>query len=254
MMKSIRTAISLWLVMIVVILGLGALVKATALNSLSGSLINGFEEIFLFVLVDLLNMYWLRQPVYFESPLKLMDQLKPCWPLLVLLLIFIAPALKMYATASSVLLNLVIAVLVALFEEFLFRGLLFHLFLKAARAKGNQLIMAAVASSALFSLTHLANLTHQSLNVTVLQLIFTFVFGLLLCGVYYKSGSLIWPLVLHALNDFIGFSNLSLATAITPTVTAAQTIEILIFALIAVYVYHLATPKALLDRETNNHN
>ena len=56
-------------------------------------------------------------------------------------------------------------------------------------------------SSFLFGITHLMNIFHQSAYQTMLQMIGTFLLGIILAVIYLKSGNLIMPILLHGLLD-----------------------------------------------------
>lgn len=83
-------------------------------------------------------------------------------------------------------------------EEVLTRGLVVNLLRKA----GQREIAVAVISSALFALLHAGNLlTGQSLFATVLQLAYTFAFGICMYLAMRVTGTIIAPILLHASTD-----------------------------------------------------
>jgi len=57
--------------------------------------------------------------------------------------------------------------------------------------------LAVLLSSTLFAVSHLINLSHQSVSLTISQVLMAFGFGLLQSATYLRSGSLIWPILLH---------------------------------------------------------
>ena len=79
-----------------------------------------------------------------------------------------------------------LAVLPAIVEELLFRGVIFHGFLKYGK------VAAVIASSVLFSLMHL------SPSQTFAQ----FAFGIILALVYLGTKNLVYPIILHFVNNF----------------------------------------------------
>ncbi|MFE3574214.1 CPBP family intramembrane glutamic endopeptidase [Lysinibacillus sp. NPDC059133] len=103
-------------------------------------------------------------------------------------------------SAQYVLILLLFVIAVGLCEEFIFRGLIF----KYLSAKG--LKVAIIGSSILFGIGHLANiLSGADLLMTLLQITFAFLFGLVCAEIVAKTKSIIFPIVWHATHDFIAF-------------------------------------------------
>ncbi|MEB2300734.1 CPBP family intramembrane metalloprotease [Lysinibacillus xylanilyticus] len=99
-----------------------------------------------------------------------------------------------------VLILLLFVMAVGLFEEFIFRGLIF----KYLSAKG--LKTAIIGSSILFGIGHLANLlSGQDFLMTLLQITFAFLFGLVCAEIVAKTKSIMFPIIWHAAHDFIAF-------------------------------------------------
>ena len=94
------------------------------------------------------------------------------------------------------------AILPALCEEFLFRGILFNTFLLVFRKEKYDILWTSIVCSILFGLYHLNNLTSQSLISTVGQVIITLGMGLFLSYLRVWSNGLIWCMVVHFLQDF----------------------------------------------------
>ncbi|TQR32295.1 CPBP family intramembrane metalloprotease [Lysinibacillus sphaericus] len=103
-------------------------------------------------------------------------------------------------SAQYVFILLLFVIAVGLCEEFIFRGLIF----KYLSAKG--LKTAIIGSSILFGIGHLAHLgAGQDFLLTLLQVAFAFLFGLVCAEIVAKTKSIIFPIVWHAIHDFIGF-------------------------------------------------
>ncbi|PJO42452.1 CPBP family intramembrane glutamic endopeptidase [Lysinibacillus xylanilyticus] len=103
-------------------------------------------------------------------------------------------------SAQYVLILFLFVIAVGLFEEFIFRGLI----LKYLSAKG--LKVAIIGSSILFGIGHLANiLSGADLLMTLLQITYAFLFGLVCAEIVAKTKSIIFPIVWHAMHDFIAF-------------------------------------------------
>ncbi|MFK4835000.1 CPBP family intramembrane glutamic endopeptidase [Microbacterium sp. ZW T2_14] len=83
-------------------------------------------------------------------------------------------------------------------EEVLTRGYVVNLMRKA----GHREIAVALVSAALFAVLHAGNLlSGQSLFTTVIQLLYTFAFGICMYLTLRVTGNLIWPILLHASTD-----------------------------------------------------
>lgn len=84
-------------------------------------------------------------------------------------------------------------------EEVLTRGFVVNLMRKAGHGE----IAVALTSSAIFAALHLGNVftSDQGLAVTLLQVVYTFWFGLCMYLALRVTGHLIWPILLHATTD-----------------------------------------------------
>ena len=95
---------------------------------------------------------------------------------------------------------LTIALLIACAEEFIMRGMLLPSIMHHVH-KTHVIWKGIFLSSFLFGITHLMNILHQSAYQTMLQMIGTFLLGIILAVIYLKSGNLIMPILLHGLLD-----------------------------------------------------
>ena len=94
--------------------------------------------------------------------------------------------------------------MVGLSEELLLRGTVLRLFLDHYGEKGKGMAFSVILSAALFGLCHFSNVfSGQGLYNTALQMIGTFMMGLLFGAVYAKRGNLYGVMVLHAIIDFM---------------------------------------------------
>ncbi|WP_251716114.1 CPBP family intramembrane glutamic endopeptidase [Lactobacillus agrestimuris] len=94
------------------------------------------------------------------------------------------------------------ALIAAVCEEFMFRGILFDIFLLIFRKSKFNIFWTAITSSALFSLSHLINLTHQPLISTLGQIIITFLLGLIFSYLHIWTNGLTWCIIFHFFQDF----------------------------------------------------
>lgn len=100
---------------------------------------------------------------------------------------------------GCVTLNLAIAVS----EEFLFRGVILHAMLQAWNQKKNRVMLAVIASSAIFGIRHLLNLiaTPSAILLTLAQVVFTFMAGIYLCAVFLRTRNIWVCVAIHFLED-----------------------------------------------------
>lgn len=100
---------------------------------------------------------------------------------------------EIYGTSSTsfslVLAFLAMCIVAPFLEEFIYRGVVFRYFRKFGFA------FAAFSSSLLFGLAH----------PTVGQVAYAFVFGLVLCFVTEKTGNIKSAVIIHFINNFIGY-------------------------------------------------
>lgn len=93
---------------------------------------------------------------------------------------------------------LLAGLLIGFAEETLTRGFVVNLMRKA----GHREIAVAVVSAAVFSALHAGNLlSGQALFTTLMQLLYTFGFGICMYLALRATGNLIWPVLLHASTD-----------------------------------------------------
>lgn len=94
------------------------------------------------------------------------------------------------------------ALTAAVYEEFMFRGTLFNIFLSIFCKNKFNIFWTAIASSVLFSLSHLINLFHQPLISTLGQIIITFLLGLIFSYLHIWTNGLTWCIIFHLFARF----------------------------------------------------
>lgn len=197
MRHETKLVITLWGGMLGSMLLIGLIFQLPRLTQLPSSLTTGVEELFFLAITLILNRDWLRQTLNFGVSATWRRQIRPIIPTLIVAALIGLYTLATAQQLTNTLTLLFVAILISLFEETFFRGMLFQ-----ASQSTLGVGRAAVFTSILFSLTHLINLGHQTLSLTLLQLGFTFVLGLLLCLITAQTTSLLWPLLIHTVNDF----------------------------------------------------
>lgn len=112
----------------------------------------------------------------------------------------------------ALIVSLVSSLIIGLFEETIFRGVIFNYFSHVFRKSNYQFLYSALLSSLIFGLIHLDNTLYggQNLAYTLYQVIYAAAMGFLFAAVYVKTKSIIVPIILHALIDWSDlFFNLS---------------------------------------------
>ncbi|HMP14950.1 MAG TPA: CPBP family intramembrane metalloprotease [Saprospiraceae bacterium] len=93
---------------------------------------------------------------------------------------------------------------VGIVEELLFRGTIFPLFIQSFEKSKRTLLISAILSSLLFGLIHYVNLFSQPENFIGItsQVFFATSIGVFFCGLMVRTGSILIPIVIHALINF----------------------------------------------------
>lgn len=104
--------------------------------------------------------------------------------------------------SNLLIVSFLVAISTGIFEESLARLLTFSAFLKMFKTKKYTLVWASIASSCLFGLLHLSNLTMQSFNTTMQQIFYATVLGLCFSVIRIRFNGLSYVVLLHFLIDF----------------------------------------------------
>lgn len=127
---------------------------------------------------------------------------KQCIPLVLILLIIVVgnKGLDTYDFADLFFMFLMQIFIVAFIEETFFRGFMLKLFL--TKGKG----MAVLITSFLFGITHSIQLIGgQSIEDTILQIIYAFLVGLVLSLLIVTNHSILITIAFHGFNNFLNF-------------------------------------------------
>ncbi len=111
---------------------------------------------------------------------------------------YVVPALS--RTITFVVSN----VLIGAAEELLCRGLLSTTLLSYFGTGREGILKAALLSSILFGCIHFTNYTGGDPTGVIMQVIYTFGTGVLLCAIYFRSGSIWFLILIHAFEDIYG--------------------------------------------------
>lgn len=127
------------------------------------------------------------------------------------------------------------SLMIGVFEEIAFRGVLFPLLLEGRRGTTRQIFRTTVTVSAVFGLVHLVNLIEGAgIGPTLLQVGYSFLIGGMCSIVLLKSGNLLLCILLHAVYDFCGGLYPTLGAGVwwdTPTVVFTAALGVAVFCL-----------------------
>ncbi|MFJ8088580.1 lysostaphin resistance A-like protein [Lysinibacillus sp. NPDC095746] len=138
-------------------------------------------------------------------------------------------------SAQYVFILLLFVIAVGFCEELIFRGLVF----KYLSAKG--LKVAIIGSSILFGIGHFTNLlSGQDFLMTLLQVTYACLFGLVCAEIVAKTKSIIFPIVWHATHDFIAFLTDSEQNVLSVSI---YVLHCLVLMGLAVYFWRALFPK-----------
>ncbi|WP_161002393.1 MULTISPECIES: CPBP family intramembrane glutamic endopeptidase [Furfurilactobacillus] len=171
----------------------------------------------------LLNLGWLNQPIGLTSTLSPHKLMWINWYGIfraLLAIVVIGFAIR-DGRVTAVLSAFVLAMFVGLTEEYIFRGMLLPLAIRAFSGK-HQIFFGVMVSSILFGSTHLFNLTQQSWLATSEQMLTATAVGALFAAIYLRTGNLWFAIVTHALQDFPGIAGpshgMQLETTVVPVI------------------------------------
>ncbi len=159
-------------------------------------------------------------------------------------------------TGGEVLLYFFVCLGTGLFEEFLFRGYLFMMLLEKRRDSVRGIFEAVLFSSAIFGAFHLVNLfMGADAGATLLQVGYSFLIGGMCAVALLYTGSLWYPVVLHALYNFAGgvvptlgggilWDTPTVALTVILTLLAALSLTVSLLRIDLDGVRHLFSPRA----------
>ncbi|BDR59155.1 CPBP family intramembrane glutamic endopeptidase [Xylocopilactobacillus apicola] len=130
---------------------------------------------------------------------------------------------------------LVTVIVVGIFEEILFRGIIFVPLTRIFQNQRHGFLWASVVSSLIFAAAHLNNLSGQSLAYTLgIQCVFAFICSMFFSLLYQVSDNILLPIFAHFVIDLIAMSAAQFSVT---KVDLATAIEIVIFVICSAIVY-----------------
>lgn len=132
--------------------------------------------------------------------------------------------------------------MIGLFEELAFRGVLLPFLLEKRRETKSQILWTVVLSSGVFGLIHLINLFEGAgIGATVLQVGYSFLIGGMCAIVLLKTGNLLYCIVLHTIYD-IGGRWMTVADGSlwdTPTVVITAILAVIVTAWMLIVFFRI---------------
>jgi membrane protease YdiL (CAAX protease family) len=108
--------------------------------------------------------------------------------------------LQKYPIEQNIFMLIFISIYIGIMEELIFRGFLFRAVEEHLNAK-----WAVIVSSIVFGLYHLVNLTTMSMELVIIQVIYSTAIGFSFAVVFYISKSLLPCIIIHSLTDIMAF-------------------------------------------------
>lgn len=150
------------------------------------------------IVICLLNYFIIRQKIFVKP-----SETKVGW--LVFLVVCFTIVLLCFGH-KHFWIALDVGAIAALPEELMFRGIILAFVLKLMTNKSTdqwRVIFSLIISALIFGGFHYINLTSQSFGFTSLQVVNAAALGMILGAVYIKSGTIIVPMALHFIYDFL---------------------------------------------------
>ncbi|WP_203619557.1 CPBP family intramembrane glutamic endopeptidase [Apilactobacillus nanyangensis] len=150
------------------------------------------------IVICLLNYWIIKQKIFFKP-----SETKMGWLVFLVVCFTIVMATIEH---KNFFIALDVGAIAALPEEIMFRGIILAFVLKLMTRKSTdqwRIILSLVISALIFGGFHYINLSSQSFSFTSLQVVNAAALGMILGAVYIKSGTIIVPMALHFIYDFL---------------------------------------------------
>ncbi|MDR0298062.1 MAG: CPBP family intramembrane metalloprotease [Streptococcaceae bacterium] len=214
---------------------LGTIAWVKTLGSYSEPVSILLGEIPIILILLLVNHFFFKQKILFEKYPFFKGLLVSSYTLIAFLVALIFTLIN-HKNFGSFLLLIVGALAIGVAEEFLFRGLI----LGTLISKGKSLLFSVIVSSFLFGLLHAINIFHQPLLNTIIQVGYAMPMGALLAVVYIKTNNLIYPILMHAMQDLMAIS-------VSGTSSSSETS---LLAVVQTYIIYLGLAFIILYADT----
>ncbi|MBE5749869.1 MAG: CPBP family intramembrane metalloprotease [Clostridiales bacterium] len=203
-------------------------------------------------------------PLFFVMPLlvlflsttqkKIFNKIKNLWYLVPCLLVAInnlpfipwIKGLNKFANVGfqEVLLFIFYCVLIGVFEEIVFRGIIFPSLLSRFEKSKKGLIKSMIISSVIFGVAHIVNaFSGAGIIETLLQVVYSSLIGGLCAFAFVKTNNIVSSIVVHALYNFCGLlfnAKIGLGLGVSfdlPTVIITAVLAVLVFVFVVLSLF-----------------
>jgi len=231
-------------------------VLCSAFDSIPAIKQTGYLSIILSALIVLLGFKLWFAPL-FKGNLKVKDRSFDVFlPFIVILVVdIVLTAIFGEVSLSRITFKMILmAIAAGVSEEVMNRVFPVALMLRNKLSKKN-LWPIMIISSLIFGLVHFGNVIRgAAVGVSLIQVVTTFCMGLMFCVLYMRSGSIVLPMILHAVHDFIGFLDVSgvnesgvVVQIIDAKYLFVETIYALTYVLLAVYLMRPSKRESVVE-------
>lgn len=152
------------------------------------------------IIMIVCNHFYVGQRIFFRTTIPWRQQKILFILHLLLLLGIIYFLLHVHSNLGGAFL---LAASTAIFEEYTFRGMIFGSLLAGTTKNQQGVLKDVIITAILFGLIHLINSFGGNMSITLLQVLQTTALGLVLSALYLRSGSMLLPITLHFLLNFM---------------------------------------------------
>ena len=221
---------------------INSVVYASMLNG--KYMIYATSEFVVFILSIILLKIRKKSYIFKERKIPFTKSVETCLPIVILsIIVLFSNAGQLIGTkinTSNLVSLIVYVILIGLFEEIFFRGIIENELLEKYSSNKKEVIVSIIISGVIFGAVHLTNLlAGQDLLTTMMQFVQTMAIGILFGTVYYKTRN-IWAMIfIHSFYDFSVLlsevnliTNCGYADNVPISITAASMVASLILSLI----------------------
>ena len=188
-------------------------------------------DVIVLILFIILNKSWLHVNVNFFSYKRPVSQFLNAIPAIILILLTKNPFTL--HIKGPILMGLMTILMIAICEEYIYRGILIPLSLKLTR---NKLFLSVLISSIGFAFAHIVNFEHGAFLLILTQIILAFATGILYGTLYLKTKNLSLVVILHLISDLPMLASSRSSTEFTNSQMTILLMLVVIISLIACLV------------------
>lgn len=163
------------------------------------------QYVILMIVYIYINQKWIHQKIFIRSSVPIKEQILPLIFVIVYTFYLLATNNGFQSVShSEIAEGIGFSLGSAVMEEYIFRGIILIALLTLLKDKGVQgVLLAILISSILFALLHgvTAVLDHSGWY----EIFYAFSGGLLFATLYISTGSLLWPMMSHLIEDLVSF-------------------------------------------------